>query len=135
MSAGRGYIALAAVIFGGWRLGGVIAASFAFGGADALQLRLQATGYIPRQVWIVALAVPVMFVAYRIARRRRVAFPASAAAAAVCAVLLVLAPRASLPSQLWLALPYLLALLVLAGFVGRPRMPAALAVPLRRDDT
>jgi ABC-type uncharacterized transport system permease subunit len=137
MSAGRGYIALAAVIFGGWRAGGMLAACFVFGGADALQLRLQAVGFIPRQVWVVALAVPVVFVAYRLARRRGIvpgAGVASTAAAAASIALLVIAPRTSLPSQLWLALPYVLALFVLAGFVGRPRMPTALAIPLRSDD-
>jgi simple sugar transport system permease protein len=137
MSAGRGYIAVAAVIFGGWRVGGVLAACFVFGGADALQLRLQAVGFIPRQVWVVALAVPIVFVAYRLVRRRgimRGAGAGSTVAVAACIALLGAAPRTSLPSQLWLALPYVLALFVLAGFVGRPKMPTALGIPLRSDD-
>ena len=133
MSAGRGYIALAAVIFGGWRPLGVLIACFVFGGADALQLRLQAIGDVPRPVWVVILAVPLVFFAYRLIRRRRVGAARGATGAAVTAtgaVLVLLAPSMSLPSQLWLALPYVLALFVLAGFVGRPRMPTALAIPL-----
>src|SRR5207247_1802396 len=42
MTAGRGFLAFAAVIFGGWRPAGVFAACTLFGMSDALQLRLQA---------------------------------------------------------------------------------------------
>jgi ABC-type uncharacterized transport system permease subunit len=137
MSAGRGYIALAAVIFGGWRPFGVLGACFVFGGADALQLRLQAVGFIPRQVWFVVLAVPIVFFAHRQLRRRKPIGPTASGLggglAMASVVLFALAPTFALPSQLWLAAPYLLTLLVLAGFVGRPRMPTALAVPLHRE--
>lgn len=45
MTAGRGYIVIAAVIFGGWMLRGLIGACFAFGIAQGLQLALPAIGY------------------------------------------------------------------------------------------
>lgn len=45
MTAGRGYIVIAAVIFGGWMLRGVVGACFVFGLAQALQLALPAIGY------------------------------------------------------------------------------------------
>jgi simple sugar transport system permease protein len=45
MTAGRGFIAIAAVIFGGWTLGGTILGCVLFGGADALRLSLPALGY------------------------------------------------------------------------------------------
>jgi ABC-type uncharacterized transport system permease subunit len=38
-------------------------------------------------------------------------------------------PSVSLPSELWLALPYVITLLALAGLVGRVRMPRDLGIP------
>jgi general nucleoside transport system permease protein len=45
MTAGRGFIVIAAVIFGGWTLWGTIGGCFLFGGVDALRLALPALGY------------------------------------------------------------------------------------------
>ncbi len=51
MSAGRGYIALAAVIMGGWRPLWACAASLLFGFAEAIQLQLQLFGSgIPNEI-------------------------------------------------------------------------------------
>jgi simple sugar transport system permease protein len=81
MSAGRGFIALAIVIFGRWSPWGVLGAALLFGMATALQFHVQALG----------LAIPYQFL---------------------------------------LMLPYVLTLLVLAGYAGTTRAPAALGVPL-----
>ncbi|MFQ5692877.1 MAG: ABC transporter permease [Nitrospinota bacterium] len=65
MTAGRGFIALAAVIFGRWNPFGVLGASVIFGVAEAVALRLQARGLdipyeflfmLPYVLTIVALA-------------------------------------------------------------------------------
>jgi ABC-type uncharacterized transport system permease subunit len=77
MTAGRGFIAIAIVVLGRWRPGGVLLAALLFGGASALQFVFQAMGL-------------------------------------------------ALPYQLFLAMPYLIALLALAGAVGKTRAPAGL---------
>ena len=140
MSAGRGFIALAAVIFGRWRPLSVLGACLLFGGADALQLRLQVAESIPREVWVVVAALPVLALAHAIGRRRvsRIERPDVALGAVVLVggtVLAVLRPDWRIPGQLWLTMPYVVAILVLAGFVGRTRLPSALARPYRRGVT
>ena len=63
MTAGRGFIALAIVIFGRWSALGVLLAALFFGFVTALQFRLQARGVgIPYPVflmfpYVVTLAV------------------------------------------------------------------------------
>ena len=74
MTAGRGYLALAAVIFGNWRPLSGVAACCLFGFATALEL----------------------------------------------------ANRWNIPVQLLHSLPYILTMVVLAGFVGKSRPPASL---------
>ena len=44
MTAGRGFVALALVLFGGYRAWRILAGALLFGGANALQFRLQAAG-------------------------------------------------------------------------------------------
>ncbi|MCW5946114.1 MAG: ABC transporter permease [Fimbriimonadales bacterium] len=55
MTAGKGFIALAALILGGWRPIPAMIAAFAFGLFDALQIRLQGTPMlgveVPSQFW------------------------------------------------------------------------------------
>lgn len=56
MSAGRGFIAIAAVVLGRWNPAGVAAAALLFGAASALQFWIQALGLsVPYQI---VLAVP-----------------------------------------------------------------------------
>jgi general nucleoside transport system permease protein len=67
ITGGRGFIALAVVVFGSWnplRIGG---ASLLFGAAEALQLRLQSTGvHIPHEIllafpYLVTIIVVALF--------------------------------------------------------------------------
>jgi simple sugar transport system permease protein len=137
MTAGRGFLAFAAVIFGAWRPLGVIAACWIFGAADALQLRLQAETTVPRTVWFAALLLALVYLGFVLRpggatrhRLQRIAVGASAAAAALA--LFFVEPDWSFPSQLWLALPFVLTLLALAGFVRRGRAPLAWGIPYDR---
>ncbi|MBX3096775.1 MAG: ABC transporter permease [Fimbriimonadaceae bacterium] len=55
MTAGRGFIALAAVILAGWRPGAAVAAALAFGAIEALRIQLQGAPVfgveIPTEAW------------------------------------------------------------------------------------
>lgn len=84
MSAGRGFIALAIVIFGRWSPWGVLAGALLFGLTTALQFHVQALGM-------------------------------------------------NIPYQFPLMMPYVLTLLVLAGYAGKVVAPAHLGVPLDGD--
>ena len=91
MTAGRGYMALAAMIFGKWHPVGALWACLLFGFLDAAAIRLQG----------------------------------------------VLLPQAlgggAVPVQAIQALPYVLTVVLLAGFIGRSRAPAALGLPYLKE--
>ena len=88
MSAGKGYLALAALIFGQWRPVPTLGACLLFAFADVVQARLQGT------------PLPLVGV---------------------------------VPVQLIQAIPYVLTVLLLAGFVGRAVAPRAIGVPYIKD--
>lgn len=74
--AGRGWVAIALVIFGNWHPGKVLAGALLFGFVQALQLRLQATGVnIPYQA---LLALPYLVtVAALVVASRNAQYPAA----------------------------------------------------------
>jgi general nucleoside transport system permease protein len=84
MTAGRGFMALAAMIFGKWHPVGALWACLLFGFLDALAIRLQGT------------ALPGI---------------------------------GEIPVQFIQALPYLLTVILLAGFIGKAVAPRALGSP------
>jgi general nucleoside transport system permease protein len=88
MTAGRGYLALAALIFGKWRPYPTLAACLLFAFADAGAARLQ------------GVELPVVGV---------------------------------VPVQFIIALPYILTVLLLAGFVGESIAPKAIGVPYSKE--
>ena len=91
MTAGRGYMALAAMIFGKWHPVGAFLACLLFGFLDAVAIRLQGA-----------------------------ALPAALGGGAV-------------PVQAIQALPYVLTVVLLAGFIGRAYAPKALGVPYVKE--
>lgn len=88
MTAGKGYIALAAMIFGHWRPLPVLGACLLFGFLDAAAVRLQ------------GVALPGI---------------------------------GEIPVQFIQALPYILTVVVLAGFIGRARAPRASGIPYIKE--
>ena len=88
MTAGKGYIALAAMIFGKWQPRGALYACLLFGFLEALASRLQ------------GVEIPLIGAA---------------------------------PVDLILALPYLLTVILLAGFVGRAVPPRAIGQPYIKE--
>jgi general nucleoside transport system permease protein len=72
MTAGRGFLVNAAVIFGGWTLVGTLGGCFLFGGAAALRLALPAIGYeITPQLLIAAPFILALLVMLFFANRSR----------------------------------------------------------------
>lgn len=88
MTAGKGYIALAAMIFGKWRPGPALAACLMFGFLDALAARLQ------------GVSLPYV---------------------------------GELSADLILALPYVMTVVLLAGFIGSATPPRAIGVPYVKE--
>ena len=92
MTAGRGFIALAAVIFGKWRPVGALWACLLFGVLVAFEVQAQTFASL-------SSFFPWMAIFARI------------------------------PREVFLGLPYLATILILAGFIGRSTPPAASGVP------
>ena len=63
MTRGAGYLAIAAVIFGNWRLGRTIGACFVFGAATALQFQLPALGVEAPNALLIMLPYLLAFLA------------------------------------------------------------------------
>jgi len=72
MTAGRGFIALAVVIFGRWSARGVVLAALFFGLANALQFRAQAQGFeIPYPIFLMFPYLVTLTVLAFVAARAR----------------------------------------------------------------
>jgi simple sugar transport system permease protein len=76
MTAGRGFVALAVVVFGGWNPWRIAGACLIFGGAEALQLRMQATGVPIPSAFLVAIPYVLTIIVIAIFASKA-AYPAS----------------------------------------------------------
>jgi len=125
--AGRGYIGLAALLFGNYRPGGLLAGAGLFGFADALQLRDSAAIHALLLLIVIILA----FVAFRKFKSGKQIGGLLALTAAGFTLWFYFAVD-ELPGQLVTMTPYIATLLVMALASQRLRMPAADGMPYRR---
>ena len=141
MAAGRGFIALAALIFGKWRPVQTMLACLLFGFADALTIQLQG---VPVSVTILRVAIFVVsffvfwFVVQLIFKQRLTVLVVSLALGLIVAVLVSRLTTAGvdkieIPVQFIQMIPYLVTIVVLAGFIGQSRAPRALGTAYEKE--
>lgn len=130
-TAARGFIALAALIFGNWKARGVFAGAILFAYPLALSLQ-DLTGTSVRALLLV-IAIALIGIVIWSARRQ---VYADSAIAGVLAVICIIwfATTETAPAWLPNTMPYVLVLLVLVFFAQRLRPPAADGQPYRRGD-
>lgn len=127
-TGGRGFIGLAAMIFGNWRPGGLLSGAALFGYTDALQLRQGETS-VHALLFSLALGLGAL-TAWLLWRRKFL--PGAGSAVAAAATLAIYLLSDSVPQQFTSATPYVMTLLVLALASQRLRMPAADGLVFRR---
>ena len=117
---GRGFIGLAAMIFGNWRPGGILVGASMFGYTDSLPLR--STSTIHALLLLVAIGL-IAFALFKLVKGQR----ATAAALGVFGLLFGLwyAMTEEVPRDFTSMTPYVATLLVLAFASQRLRMPKA----------
>jgi simple sugar transport system permease protein len=119
-TGGQGFIGLAAMIFGNWRVGGLASGSLLFGYTQAMQLR---SGDAVHALLLVIAIGLLLFGLWMLYRRKFTGGAVSLAVAAL--VLLWYLSSDTVPEQVSYVTPYVATLLVLSLASQRLRMPAA----------
>ena len=144
MTTGRGFIALAALIFGKWTSVGALGSALLFGFSEALGVRLQLGDVNELQALALAgglglILLAAGFAVLKLVRRkaggrsnRVIGGIALAGVALTASAYLIDWPAVNIPIQFLGLLPYIMTLLVLAGFVGRAIPPAAVGKPYEK---
>ncbi|MFD7876139.1 ABC transporter permease [Streptomyces sp. NPDC059766] len=127
-TAGRGYIGLAAMIFGNWMPGGLALGAGLFGYTDSLNLRGGTTNV---HALILLLAILLVFGAAYLAWKKKYV-PAVVTVVIAALMFLWYASTNEVPRQLVTATPYIVTLLVLSLSAQSLRMPKADGLPYRK---
>lgn len=152
MTAGRGFIALAALIFGKWRPVQTMLACLLFGFADALTIQLQGVPVtievlVKALLFLAALILAWIIVRQVEALKRNIAIEVLATLAiafglwnigwrvSVAFLRGFFASQApiEIPVQLIQMIPYVVTIIVLAGFIGQSRAPKAIGIPYEKE--
>ncbi|KUO21645.1 ABC transporter permease [Streptomyces dysideae] len=127
-TAGRGYIGLAAMIFGNWMPGGLALGAGLFGYTDSLNLRGGTTNV---HALILLLAILLVFgAAYLVWQKKYVPAVVTAVVSALMFVWYI--GTDEVPRQVVTATPYVVTLFVLALSAQSLRMPKADGMPYRK---
>src|SRR3989454_1326529 len=143
MAAGRGFIALAALIFGKWRPVQTMLACLLFGFSDALTIQLPGVpvseGFLRAAIFLAGLLV-IMFVVYQLSFIRAKALRIGIGLIIGIAVGFTIGylsvrgiGQMELPVQFIQMIPYVVTIIVLAGFIGQSRAPRALGTPYQKE--
>jgi ABC-type uncharacterized transport system permease subunit len=148
MTAGRGYIALAALIFAKWKPVPAMFACLLFGFLDALSIRLQGRPLALFEWLPVVVAVVVLVGLMRLAKWTSLRAIIAAMLVGIASAWLIsifyadiattfegslLGTRIRVPVQFMQALPYVLTVILLAGFIGKAIPPRAGGVPYVKE--
>jgi len=136
MTAGRGFLAIALVTFGRWRPGWVALAAILLGYAQSLQFSLQGRDISTSAVLLVVALVGLTLFVMGIFSKGPAWLRWAGCIAPAVAILSKVAhfPRTfQVPSQLWLAMPYVLALAVLVLVGTGTVTPQALGQPYTKE--
>ncbi|MEZ5117230.1 MAG: ABC transporter permease [Candidatus Nanopelagicales bacterium] len=128
-TGGRGYIGLAAMIFGNWRPGGLAAGAGLFGYTDALQLR---GGGAVHALLLLTSILLLLYAVWLIYKRKMIGGLVSLVVAG--GVFAWYATTEDVPPQVAFVTPYVATLLVLALATQRLRMPAADGKPYLKGE-